>query len=229
MRDIGKNIKALRIQKDMTQDELAEKLFVTRQTVSNYETGRSRPDVEMLSKIAEVLDTDANTVVYGLPGETDKKRMFFQTAAACLLCILLVLPYPRLNVAAKEIMVYRFIPMPSYLLTFYYYPLMLLCIGWTSMQLLSLFTRLSSLSRAKSRWLLRICLIFSFFYVLMMASIFLPFTKPRWLIYVYYFLLGVWPEGMVFNAAHLFLPIGAILWLCGVPLRKAKNQTGKYC
>ena len=68
MRDIGKNIKLLRQQKNMTQDELAEALFVTRQTVSNYETGRSRPDVEMLLKIAEVLNADANTVLYGPPG-----------------------------------------------------------------------------------------------------------------------------------------------------------------
>ena len=62
MRDIGKNIKALREWKCLTQDQLAEKLFVTRQTVSNYETGRSRPDIEMLTKIADVLDVDANTV-----------------------------------------------------------------------------------------------------------------------------------------------------------------------
>lgn len=41
MRDIGKNIKALRERKCLTQDQLAEKLFVTRQTVSNYETGDS--------------------------------------------------------------------------------------------------------------------------------------------------------------------------------------------
>ena len=44
---------------------LAEKLFVTRQTVSNYETGKSRPDVEMLTRIAEVLETDVSTLIYG--------------------------------------------------------------------------------------------------------------------------------------------------------------------
>ncbi|HIR10446.1 MAG TPA: helix-turn-helix transcriptional regulator, partial [Candidatus Avoscillospira stercoripullorum] len=38
MRDIGKNIRTLRIRRGLTQDELAEALFVTRQTVSNYET-----------------------------------------------------------------------------------------------------------------------------------------------------------------------------------------------
>ena len=51
MRDIGKNIRYLRETKGLTQDQLAEKLFVTRQTVSNYETGRTRPDVDMIVSI----------------------------------------------------------------------------------------------------------------------------------------------------------------------------------
>ena len=42
MRDIGKNIKQLREGKGMTQEGLAEQLFVTRQTISNYETGGSQ-------------------------------------------------------------------------------------------------------------------------------------------------------------------------------------------
>ena len=63
MRDIGKNIRYLRESKGLTQDQLAEKLFVTRQTVSNYETGRTRPDVDMIVSIANVLETDANTAV----------------------------------------------------------------------------------------------------------------------------------------------------------------------
>ena len=65
MRDIGKNIRQLRTEKNMTQDELTQKLFVTRQTVSNYENGKSRPDVEMLERIADVLHTDILTVIYG--------------------------------------------------------------------------------------------------------------------------------------------------------------------
>lgn len=75
MRDIGKNIKELRQLKNMTQDELAEKLFVTRQTVSNYETGKSRPDIDMLTRIAEVLETDPNTVLYGIPQRVSRQRM----------------------------------------------------------------------------------------------------------------------------------------------------------
>ena len=70
MRDIGKNIRDLRESKGLTQEELAARLFVTRQTVSNYETGKTRPDVDMILPIAEVLDADANTVFYGRPSMT---------------------------------------------------------------------------------------------------------------------------------------------------------------
>jgi len=89
MRDIGKNIRQLRIQKNMTQDELAAALFVTRQTVSNYETGRSRPDVEMLTQIAEVLGTDANCVLYGPPIPPDRKAMNRKTAVYLALTVVL--------------------------------------------------------------------------------------------------------------------------------------------
>ena len=89
MRDIGKNIRQLRIQKNMTQDELAAALFVTRQTVSNYETGRSRPDVEMLTQIAEVLGTDANCVLYGPPIPPDRKAMNRKTAVYLVLTVVL--------------------------------------------------------------------------------------------------------------------------------------------
>lgn len=87
MRDIGKNIKALREKKGMTQEALAEALFVTRQTVSNYETGRSRPDLDMLVKIADVLGADVNQVLYGLPAEQDRLRVARRLGIACLILL----------------------------------------------------------------------------------------------------------------------------------------------
>ena len=45
MREIGKNIRAARLRRGQNQDQLGERLHVSRQTVSNYETGRSRPAV----------------------------------------------------------------------------------------------------------------------------------------------------------------------------------------
>lgn len=76
MRDIGKNIKSIRQAKGMTQDTMAEALFVTRQTVSNYENGRSRPDLDMLFRIAEILETDVNTLLYGSAVPQNKKESY---------------------------------------------------------------------------------------------------------------------------------------------------------
>ena len=98
MRDIGKNIRQLRIQKNMTQDELAKKLFVTRQTVSNYETGKSKPDVEMLERIAQMLDTDIQTVIYG-PQVKKIPAVVFACGVAVLIGFLLLIA----NVQAKKV------------------------------------------------------------------------------------------------------------------------------
>ena len=65
MRDIGKNIKEFRIRNSYSQEEMAEKLYVTRQTISNYETGKSRPDVDTLIRIADIYGVDVKQLIYG--------------------------------------------------------------------------------------------------------------------------------------------------------------------
>ena len=50
--------KAIRKNKGMTQEELAIKLNVARQTISKWEKGLSVPDAEMVQKISEILDID---------------------------------------------------------------------------------------------------------------------------------------------------------------------------
>ena len=52
MSSIGKNIRNLRKQKKMSQEHLAGLLHVTRQAVSNWENGKSQPDIETLEAIA---------------------------------------------------------------------------------------------------------------------------------------------------------------------------------
>lgn len=51
--EIGKNILKIRKDNNLTQDDLAEKYYVTRQTISNWETGKSYPDLETLVKISD--------------------------------------------------------------------------------------------------------------------------------------------------------------------------------
>ena len=49
----------------MTQDELAEKLNVTRQAVSNWENEKTQPDIETLNSISETLDVSVEELIYG--------------------------------------------------------------------------------------------------------------------------------------------------------------------
>lgn len=51
-----------RIEKQLTQQELADALFVTRQTVSRWEKGHNCPPLDMLGDICRVLDTDIQSL-----------------------------------------------------------------------------------------------------------------------------------------------------------------------
>lgn len=65
MAKVSKNIKKLRTDKSMTQGELAEKINVTRQTVSSWENDRTQPGIDMLELLAEALDTGIEEIIYG--------------------------------------------------------------------------------------------------------------------------------------------------------------------
>lgn len=57
------NIKAIRKSKGLSQEELAVKLNVVRQTISKWEQGLSVPDAEMLTSISETLETPVSTLL----------------------------------------------------------------------------------------------------------------------------------------------------------------------
>ena len=60
---LNENIKAIRKTKGLSQQELAVKLNVVRQTVSKWEQGLSVPDSDMLISISEVLETPVSTLL----------------------------------------------------------------------------------------------------------------------------------------------------------------------
>ncbi len=65
MSDVAKNIRKYRTQRGLTQDGLAEKLHVTRQTVSNWETGKNQPDLDMLEALSQTLEVDVSALFGG--------------------------------------------------------------------------------------------------------------------------------------------------------------------
>lgn len=65
MTQVHTSIKDLRKENNMTQDQLAERLHVTRQAVSNWENGKTQPDIETLTQLAQVFGVDVERLIYG--------------------------------------------------------------------------------------------------------------------------------------------------------------------
>ena len=69
------NLKTLRKNKGLSQEELSIKLHVVRQTVSKWESGLSVPDAEMLMTISEILETPVSEILGESIEEKEKKDL----------------------------------------------------------------------------------------------------------------------------------------------------------
>ena len=87
---IGSNVRALRVQAGMTQEELASRLHVTRQAVSNYGRGRTHPDIDQLTELATVFHVDLETLIRG-PVPVGNRRKAFRLAGSVLLALIVLL------------------------------------------------------------------------------------------------------------------------------------------
>lgn len=64
---IGQRLKKLREEKNLTQAQVAKILGVSRTTYTQYETGKSEPDLATVSKLAEIYETSVDFLL----GKTD--------------------------------------------------------------------------------------------------------------------------------------------------------------
>ena len=77
----NENLKIIRKAKGYTQEELAIKIHVVRQTISKWEKGLSVPDADMLSKLADVLEINVSELLGSeIKEETDKNEIAKQLA-----------------------------------------------------------------------------------------------------------------------------------------------------
>lgn len=65
MSEVANSIKRLRQEKRLSQEQLAEQLHVTRQAISNWENGKTQPDVDTLTQLASVFDVSVERIIYG--------------------------------------------------------------------------------------------------------------------------------------------------------------------
>jgi len=78
---IGSFLKALRKEKGLTQEQLAERLGVSARTVSRWETGSNMPDISLLLEIAEFYDVSIPEIVSGERKEEPMKEEVKEVAA----------------------------------------------------------------------------------------------------------------------------------------------------
>lgn len=65
MANINETLKQLRLDRGMTQEQVAEQVGLTRQAVSSYESGRTQPGIDILQRLADVYEADLTDIIYG--------------------------------------------------------------------------------------------------------------------------------------------------------------------
>lgn len=95
--ELGEQIKKYRGGMSLSQEELAERVYVSRQTISNWETGKSYPDIHSLLLLAAVFGTSLDQLIKGdvevMKEEIkagDIKAMNRDGAILCMLMVLMV-------------------------------------------------------------------------------------------------------------------------------------------
>ena len=88
---IGKFIKKLRKDNNLTQDELAKKLGVTYQAVSKWENGKSIPDIAVLKTISELFNVNIDELLEGSVKNKKKlNKKIFIPITVLVICVALI-------------------------------------------------------------------------------------------------------------------------------------------
>lgn len=104
---LGANIAKYRKEKDLTQDKLAELLYISDKTVSKWETGKSGPDILIISDLADVLGVEVDDLLRGT-SKKNKDRCITRWLNVAFLCIFILVTCAFLFVKFNSWKVYDF-------------------------------------------------------------------------------------------------------------------------
>ena len=90
--ELGNQIKKYRSELQLSQDQLAEHIYVSRQTISNWENEKSYPDVNSLVLLSEVFKTSIDNLIKGdienmkekINEQEIKKFNYYVTFSLCI-------------------------------------------------------------------------------------------------------------------------------------------------
>lgn len=100
--EIGNQIKKYRNELGLSQEELADKIFVTRQTISNWENEKNYPDIKSLVMLSNLFNISLDNLVKGdleemkkQIKESDIKEFYKQgTVLTVIMVLMMLLPIP---------------------------------------------------------------------------------------------------------------------------------------
>lgn len=112
--ELGNKIKYYRGEKELSQEELAGRVYVSRQTISNWENNKSYPDINSIVLLSEIFEISIDNLIKGdveqmkkeINSEEVKKLNFYATMMVILMLVATILLMPML----KFIGLYGFIP-----------------------------------------------------------------------------------------------------------------------
>ena len=112
--ELGNKIKYYRGEKEFSQEALAERVYVSRQTISNWENNKSYPDINSIVLLSEIFEISIDNLIKGdvelmkkeINSEEVKKLNFYATMMVILMLVATILLMPML----KFIGLYGFIP-----------------------------------------------------------------------------------------------------------------------
>ena len=112
--ELGNKIKYYRGEKELSQEDLAERVYVSRQTISNWENNKSYPDINSIVLLSEIFEISIDNLIKGdvelmkkeINSEEVKKLNFYATMMVILMLVATILLMPML----KFIGLYGFIP-----------------------------------------------------------------------------------------------------------------------
>lgn len=100
--EIEKKLKDARVNAGLTQEQLAEKIMVSRQTISNWENGKSLPDIVSIIKLSDLYQISLDDLLKGdkkmrekiekdVKDARDNKRLILTTAILLLAAVIIYL------------------------------------------------------------------------------------------------------------------------------------------
>ena len=236
-KSIGTNIKQFRTQKGLSQDSLAEKLFVTRQTISNYETGKSYPDIDTLQKIAAELDVELTWLLYGKPVSPRKKASFKTTViVAVIFAVMAVLTY-ILHSYTYDLRLNDLIVMPNIVIRLILVPFCYVLLGSVLLQILDCVLGIIKPKNAAQKVgrIITLCslgvnLIVVLPYICWCMYILCQIIIGRGNISAYFPSIPVYEDvamaflALMYKAPYVYAFVGIALWLFYPPQRDRLNN-----